>query len=64
MVAQGLMEVITYSFINPQQLDDLGLPDGHPLRETIAIQNPLSEEQSVMRTTLLPGLLAIVQKKY
>jgi phenylalanyl-tRNA synthetase beta chain len=62
MVAQGLMEVITYSFINPQQLDDLGLPDGHPLRETIAIQNPLSEEQSVMRTTLLPGLLAIVQK--
>ena len=62
MAAQGLIEVITYSFINPQQLDHLGLPDGHLLLETIAIQNPLSEEQGVMRTTLLTGLLATVQK--
>jgi len=62
MAAQGLMEVITYSFINPQQLDYLGLPDGHHLRETITIANPLSEEQGVMRTTLLPGLLTIVQR--
>lgn len=62
MAAQGLMEVITYSFINPQQLDYLGLPQGHSLRDTIAVQNPLSEEQGVMRTTLLPGLLTAVQK--
>lgn len=62
MVAQGLMEVITYSFINPQLLDDLNIPAGNRLREIIAIQNPLSEEQGVMRTTLLPGLLSTVQR--
>ncbi|MDD4145953.1 MAG: phenylalanine--tRNA ligase subunit beta, partial [Clostridia bacterium] len=62
MVAQGLFEVINYSFINLQQLDSLGIPNGDPLRETITIQNPLSEEQGMMRTTLLPGLLATVQR--
>ena len=62
MVAQGLLEVLNYSFINPQQLDFLGIPEEHALRDVVTIQNPLSEEQGVMRTTLLPGLLSTVQR--
>jgi phenylalanyl-tRNA synthetase beta chain len=62
MVAQGLMEVLTYSFINPLQLDLLGIPAEHSLRDTLSIKNPLSEEQGIMRTTLLPGLLDTVKR--
>ncbi|MGB9662978.1 MAG: phenylalanine--tRNA ligase subunit beta [Moorellaceae bacterium] len=58
-LACGLTEVITYSFINPKVWDVLRLPVEHPWRRTVALQNPLREEQSVLRTTLLPGLLEV-----
>lgn len=58
----GLYQVITFSFINPRHFEFLRLPDKHPLRETVTVANPLSEEQGVMRTTLLPGLLDVVKK--
>jgi len=47
----GFNEVINYSFVSPQQLAALKAPAG------IALKNPLSVEQSVMRTTLYAGLL-------
>jgi phenylalanyl-tRNA synthetase beta chain len=60
----GFWEVITYSFLSSQVLLDLRtLPDdrkGRPLR----IQNPLSEDQAVMRTTLVPGLLQTVRSNF
>lgn len=56
-VAHGLSEVITYSFINPTVFDGILLAENDARRKTIGILNPLTEEQSVMRTTLLPGLL-------
>lgn len=62
LVAQGMMEVITYSFINPRHLDWVKIPEGHQLRDTVKVKNPLSEEQGIMRTILLPGLLEAVQK--
>lgn len=57
VMARSLHEVINYSFINPVFADRLLLPDESPLREVIKLANPLSEDQSVMRTILLPGLL-------
>lgn len=54
----GLFEIITMSFINPGSFDLLNLTVEHPLRKAVAVQNPLSEEQGVMRTTLLPGLVS------
>nr|WP_262366773.1 phenylalanine--tRNA ligase subunit beta [Moorella thermoacetica] len=57
--AAGLAEVITYSFIGPRALDQLRLPEDHPWRHTVKIQNPLREEQSIMRPSLLPGLLEV-----
>jgi len=53
----GFSEVITYSFIPPQALEALRLPSKDPRLHPLALLNPLAEGQSVMRTTLLPGLL-------
>ncbi|MCL1874050.1 MAG: phenylalanine--tRNA ligase subunit beta [Clostridiales bacterium] len=53
----GLAEVINYSFISPREFERLLLPERHPWRNHLRIINPLNEEQSLMRTTLLPGLL-------
>jgi phenylalanyl-tRNA synthetase beta chain len=50
---RGLLETISYSFTSPEALRRLRLTDVEPL----AIENPLSEELSVMRPLLLPGLL-------
>ncbi len=52
IAASGFSEVITYSFIDPTLQDLLD-----PGREPLALANPMSSEQSVMRTNLLPGLV-------
>lgn len=54
LTAQGYQEAITYSFIDPQLCQKVMGDE----RETIALQNPISEEMSVMRPSILPGLLA------
>ena len=50
---RGLDECVSYSFTSPEALERLRLDDQPVLR----IDNPLSEELSVMRPLLLPGLL-------
>ncbi len=59
---QCMRQVITYSFINPHWLEVLEIPEGNPLRNTVKIANPFSEEQGIMRTTLLPGILDIAHR--
>lgn len=53
----GLYEAWTPSLGSPHDLDMLGLDEEHPARRTIAPSNPMSEDESVLRTTLLPSLL-------
>lgn len=62
LVALGFNEVVTYSFTSPATLDKAAVDSNNPLRNVIKLQNPLSEEQSVMRTMLLPGLLDVLQR--
>jgi phenylalanyl-tRNA synthetase beta chain len=57
MTGHGFCETVNYSFISSTSADRLGLPEGHPGRDFIPILNPISEDQSVMRTSLVPGLL-------
>ncbi|ACM21703.1 phenylalanyl-tRNA synthetase, beta subunit [Geotalea daltonii FRC-32] len=57
LVCQGLSEVINYSFFAPDAYDKILLAGDDYRRNTIQLLNPLSDEQSIMRTTLLPGLL-------
>lgn len=57
MAGLGFTEVINYSFISKLSCDRLELRSDDPKRRAIEILNPLSEDQSVMRTSLIPGLL-------
>ncbi len=56
----GYSEIITYSFVSPAIFDQIRLPEGSPLRNTLKIQNPLGEDTSVMRTIALPSMLDIL----
>jgi phenylalanyl-tRNA synthetase beta chain len=57
LVGRGLHEVVGWSFTEPGLLDRLRIPDGHPMRRVVALENPLSEDQSIMRPTLIGSLL-------
>lgn len=57
MTAFGFWEVITYGFMSAKMLQDLKLSSPDKRARALRIHNPLSEDQSVMRTTLIPGLL-------
>lgn len=58
MAASGLDEVMTYTFVHPGNADKLLLPEDDARRTVIKIMNPISDEFSVMRTTMVPSLLA------
>lgn len=60
MVAAGFHEVVNYSFVSPASWDRLSLAADDPRRNCIPILNPLTEEQSIMRTTLVGSLLESV----
>ena len=47
-------------FVSPHQFEKLCLPEDSPLRHVLKNLNPLSEEQSVMRTMLVGGLLDVL----
>ena len=55
----GLNEAINYSFVSHKELEHLGLPAEGSGR--LAIMNPLSDEQNVLRTCLAPGLLSTLR---
>ena len=62
LLAAGMMEVVNYSFSDPNSFDKMRFVADNPLRNAIPLQNPLSPEMSVLRTTLLPGLLENAQR--
>ncbi len=57
MAGLGFNEAITYSFVRADSATRLRLGADDARRRQVAILNPLSEEQAVMRTSLIPGLL-------
>lgn len=56
----GAQEVVSWAFTRPQAWDALRLPPDHPWRRAIPLLHPLAEEHSLLRTTLLPGLLDVL----
>ncbi len=58
MAAQGFDEAISMSFAHPEAVEEMALAPEDPRRRVVKLMNPLSEDQSVLRTSLLPGLLA------
>jgi phenylalanyl-tRNA synthetase beta chain len=57
LVGRGLSEIVGWSFTEPGLLDRLLIGADHPLREVVMVENPLSEDQSMMRPTLMGSLL-------
>ncbi|MHC1727922.1 MAG: phenylalanine--tRNA ligase subunit beta [Syntrophobacteraceae bacterium] len=57
LVGAGFFEVINYSFISLEAIRKLRLPEGDLRLDPVRLKNPLSDEQAVMRTSLVPGLL-------
>jgi phenylalanyl-tRNA synthetase beta chain len=64
MIGFGFSEVINYSFINRDACDLLGLPADDFRRKKVKILNPLTEDQTVMRTSLIPGLLGTMHHNH
>lgn len=60
----GINEIMTYSFISPKLYDKLKIGEDSPLRDYIEIKNPLGEDYSVMRTTLIPNVLSLLSHNY
>ena len=60
----GYSEIITYSFISPAAYDKIRLPEDSPLRKSLKILNPLGEDRSVMRTTVLPSMLETLARNW
>jgi phenylalanyl-tRNA synthetase beta chain len=56
LVGRGLHEIVGWSFTDPGLVDRLRVPDDHAMRRVVTLENPLSEDQSVMRPTLLGSL--------
>lgn len=59
-IACGLNEILTYSFVSPRGVDKINLPANDEKRNFVKIMNPLGEETSVMRTTLIPNMLDVI----
>lgn len=62
LYALGFSEILTYSFISKKQYDKLNVDQDSKLRNTVNIINPLGEDFSVMRTSLLGNMLDVVRK--
>jgi phenylalanyl-tRNA synthetase beta chain len=57
LTGMGIDETQTYSFVSPKGVDKIRLPQDSEARHFVKLINPLGEENSVMRTLLLPNLI-------
>ncbi len=57
LAGAGLLEILGWSFQAPNVPDRLRLPADDRRRRTVRVRNPLSEDQSELRTLLLSSLL-------
>lgn len=64
LLAQGLDEIATFSFISPKYYDKIDMPADSKLRQSVEILNPLGIDTSVMRTTAVPSMLEVLSRNY
>jgi phenylalanyl-tRNA synthetase beta chain len=62
LTGTGYSEVVNYSFITASSADHLSLAEKDKRRRFVHIKNPLVEDQSVLRTTMVYGLLDTLRK--
>ena len=57
---KGLYEIRNFSFISPKLVDKLNLASDDPRKDMLKVTNPLGEDTSVMRSTLVPSVLGTI----
>ncbi len=58
----GFNEILTYSFVSPKSIEMINLGEDSIKRNMIKLLNPLGDETSVMRTSLLPNILDVAAR--
>ena len=64
LIAQGVQEISTYSFISGKAVDTLQLAKDDPRRQVVTLLNPLGEEYSTMRSQLVTSMLTVLATNY
>ncbi len=64
LCAAGFLECMTLPFASASDLDRIGLDESDPRRSAVRLQNPLTDEESQLRTTLVPSLLGVVRTNH
>ncbi|MDD2484884.1 MAG: phenylalanine--tRNA ligase subunit beta [Eubacteriales bacterium] len=64
LTGMGTSEIQTYSFVSPKGLDKILTKEEDRLRSVVRLINPLGEENSIMRTTLIPNMLEVLERNY
>ncbi|UCF06116.1 MAG: phenylalanine--tRNA ligase subunit beta [bacterium] len=62
LASRSFAEVVTSSFMDPEDPVKFGWGETDPRCRPIEIANPLTAAQSVLRTSLVPGLLGVIQR--
>ncbi|MBE6021255.1 MAG: phenylalanine--tRNA ligase subunit beta [Clostridiales bacterium] len=62
LMGMGLSEIQTYSFVSPRGVDKILVDENSYKRDFVKLINPLGEENSVMRTTLIPNMLEVLER--
>ncbi|GID27063.1 phenylalanine--tRNA ligase subunit beta [Paractinoplanes brasiliensis] len=62
MAENGYVEVLSYPFVAPAAADQLGYPADDPRRSAVRLTNPLSEQEPLLRTSLLPTLFGTLKR--
>jgi phenylalanyl-tRNA synthetase beta chain len=62
LAESGYVEVLSSPFASRSDPDRLGLPPEDLRRPAVVVANPLSEDEPLLRTTLLPGLLRVLAR--
>lgn len=60
--AMGFNETLTYSFVSPKTIDMINISEDSIKRNMVKLINPLGDETSVMRTSLLPNILEVAAR--
>ncbi|ACB85388.1 phenylalanine--tRNA ligase subunit beta [Natranaerobius thermophilus] len=61
LLTAGFSEIISYTFISPDDFDRIKLTEDDQFRTAVPLANPMTKEQSIMRTTMIPSILKILE---
>ena len=62
LAGAGFVEVLSTPFVSAADADALQFPPEDPRRDMLALANPLSDDQPLLQTTLLPGLFRVLNR--